>query len=87
MSKIGKIPVQLPKEIKANITVSQVGLEGPKGKLQISLPAGIKVENKDGQLLVTRSSDAKQDRANHGKSAGGITGDRRASAVEFAAAL
>ncbi|MBI5150643.1 MAG: 50S ribosomal protein L6 [Candidatus Omnitrophica bacterium] len=66
MSRIGKIPVAVPKEVKANIGPLNVHIEGPKGKLDLKLPSGIKVELKDGHLLVTRASDDKQARANHG---------------------
>ncbi len=66
MSRIGKIPVAVPKEVKINIQPSLVHLEGPKGKLDITIPHGIKVESKDGRLFVTRTVDTKQNRANHG---------------------
>jgi large subunit ribosomal protein L6 len=41
-------------------------MEGPKGKMSMSMPYGIKVEQKDNHLLVTRMNDTKQERANHG---------------------
>lgn len=66
MSRIGKIPVAVPKGVKVSVEPSQVHLEGPKGKLNLKLPAGIKVECKDDRLMVSRCSDTKQDRANHG---------------------
>lgn len=66
MSRIGKIPLLVAKEVKINITPTTVNLEGPKGKLSLSLPYGIKVEQGDNGLLVTRHNDSKQSRANHG---------------------
>jgi large subunit ribosomal protein L6 len=66
MSKIGKIAVIVPKGVKVDINPSNVHVEGPKGKLDLPLPHGIKVECKDDRLMVTRTSDLKQDRANHG---------------------
>jgi len=66
MSRIGKIPVKVPKEVKVSITKENVLLEGPKGKLGLNIPLGIKVEKKEDQLVVSRESDAKQDSANHG---------------------
>ena len=45
---------------------SQVLLEGPKGKISLSVPYGVTVEYKDNQLAVTRLNDTKQSRANHG---------------------
>ena len=66
MSRIGKIPVSVPKEAKVIIENEIIRVEGPKGKLSLSLPLGIKVEQKDGKLLLTRVSDNKQNRANQG---------------------
>ncbi len=66
MSRIGKIPVVLPKEAKIAIENRTVRFEGPKGKLSLTLPAGIKVEQKDNNLFVQRTSETKQDHANHG---------------------
>jgi large subunit ribosomal protein L6 len=66
MSRTGKIPINVPKEVKVNTQAGKVGIEGPKGKLELNIPNGINVELKDGKLAVTRTSDAKQSRANHG---------------------
>ncbi len=66
MSRLGKVPLVLPKEIKATVQASSVLLEGPKGKMTLDIPYGIKVELNDGVLTVTRGSDTKQNRANHG---------------------
>ena len=45
---------------------NNVTLEGPRGKLSLPIPHGVAVEHKGDQLLVTRNSDEKQKRANHG---------------------
>lgn len=66
MSRIGKIPLDCPKEVKLNITPTAVTMEGPKGKLSLSLPYAIKVEQNDKGLCVSRLNDIKQSRANHG---------------------
>ncbi|MBF0123380.1 MAG: 50S ribosomal protein L6 [Candidatus Omnitrophica bacterium] len=66
MSRIGKIPLALPKEAKVNITPTTVNMEGPKGKLSVPLPYGIKVEQNDKGLCVSRVNDTKQNKANHG---------------------
>jgi large subunit ribosomal protein L6 len=66
MSRIGKIPLPLPKEVKVAITPTTVNMEGPKGKLSVTLPIGIKVEQNDQGLCVTRVNDTKQNKANHG---------------------
>lgn len=66
MSRIGKNPIGLSKNVKVNIDQGCVRVEGPKGKLEINIPQGINVELKDEQLTVTRVSDEKQNRSNHG---------------------
>ncbi|MBF0618865.1 MAG: 50S ribosomal protein L6 [Candidatus Omnitrophica bacterium] len=66
MSRIGKIPLALPKEIKISITPTTVNMEGPKGKLSIGLLYGTKVEQNEKGLNVSRYNDTKQARANHG---------------------
>lgn len=66
MSRKGKVPVDLPQGLKVAIEASNVKLEGPKGKLDLFLPFGIKVEEKESKLFVSRSGNTKQERANHG---------------------
>ena len=66
MSRIGKNPVALPKDVKVSISVSNIHMEGPKGKLDMKLPVGIKVEQKENNLVVSRDADHKQARSNHG---------------------
>ncbi len=66
MSRIGKIAVAIPKEAKVALEEHLAKFEGPKGKLTLALPQGIKIEQKDNQLRVSRASDTKQSRANHG---------------------
>ena len=66
MSRIGKNPVPVPKEIKVTINNGSVHLEGPKGKLDLRVPHGIKIELKEDKVFVNRLANSKQDRANHG---------------------
>jgi len=66
MSRIGKVPINVPQEVKIAITEGSVSFEGPKGKESLAIPHGIKVEQKDNQLIVSRVSEVKQNRANHG---------------------
>ncbi|MCK5012290.1 MAG: 50S ribosomal protein L6 [Candidatus Omnitrophica bacterium] len=66
MSRTGKNPVDLPKGVKVDTTANKVSVEGPKGKLDLNIPHGVNVEFKDDKLTVTRISDAKQNRSNHG---------------------
>jgi large subunit ribosomal protein L6 len=69
MSRIGKAPVTVP----AGVTVSVgsdnvVTVKGPKGELKQPIDRDIKVEVKDGQIIVTRPTDQIRHRALHGLS-------------------
>jgi large subunit ribosomal protein L6 len=60
MSRIGRKPVPLPSGVKANIEAGAVQIEGPKGKLTVTLPPGIRVEQKDGALVALRQNDGQK---------------------------
>ena len=66
MSRIGKIPVEVPEKVKVGQENSIVNIEGPKGKLCLSLPAGIRIETIEKRIIVTRSSDSKLQKSLHG---------------------
>jgi large subunit ribosomal protein L6 len=66
MSRIGKKPVVIPKDVKIEIKENTVEVEGAKGKLSMPFSPRISVEIKDGQVLVKRSSDIKTDKSLHG---------------------
>lgn len=56
MSRVGKKPIPLPQGVKINIG-EELRVEGPKGKLSVPIPAGIRVEQKDHHLELVRDSD------------------------------
>jgi len=69
MSRIGKMPVEIPEKVKVVITGNIVNVEGPKGKLQQTVKGvedGIVVEVKDSVINVKRTSEAQSVRALHG---------------------
>ena len=66
MSRIGKKPLVIPKEIKVEIKDGVINVEGPKGKLSRTFSNRLSVEIKDGQLFVRRSTDTKVDKSLHG---------------------
>ncbi len=66
MSRIGKMPIDLPAQVKVSIANGGITVEGPKGKLSQELPEGVAVSVEDGQVIVTRSSEQKRIRAMHG---------------------
>jgi large subunit ribosomal protein L6 len=67
MSRIGKLPIKLEANVKAVVASGAVSFEGPKGKLSVPLPSpDIGVEVKGKEILVTRPSDSRAHRAQHG---------------------
>jgi large subunit ribosomal protein L6 len=58
MSRIGKKPIVLPKGVKAEIRDGLVSIQGPKGKVDTPVPAGITVEQRDGTLVALRENDS-----------------------------
>lgn len=68
MSRIGKKPISIPKEVKIEIKGNLICIEGPKGKLDRLLADRISLQMKDNQLFVKRQSDIKLDKALHGLS-------------------
>lgn len=66
MSRIGKLPITLPKGVRTNIQDDRVVVESDKGKLTTSLPDGIGCEIKEETLVVTRRNDSRSMRAFHG---------------------
>ena len=58
MSRIGKKPIAIPKGVTIKIEGNTVLVQGPKGKVDTPLPTGIKVEQKDGNLVALRENDS-----------------------------
>jgi large subunit ribosomal protein L6 len=57
MSRIGKKPIALPKGVKYTVQSNIVVVEGPKGKVNALIPAGITMSEKDGVLTIERPDD------------------------------
>ena len=53
MSRIGKKPVEIPAKTKVEVKGQAISVEGPKGKLEWTVPSPIKVEVKGGRVLAT----------------------------------
>jgi large subunit ribosomal protein L6 len=66
MSRIGKLPILIPKGVKVEVTDKEVKVQGVKGSLSCELHSSLKVVQKDGNLTVNRQGDEKQLRALHG---------------------
>ena len=57
MSRIGKKPIPLPQGVKYSFQGNVVTVEGPKGRMVQWIPAGISIENKNGELHAVREND------------------------------
>ncbi len=66
MSRIGKQPIPVPAGVSVSISPGRVMVNGPLGELSAEIPQRISVEQRDGELVVTRPTDRGADRALHG---------------------
>lgn len=68
MSRIGKKPIAVPKDVKVGLKNGLVTIEGPKGKLDFSLPDKISCQQQDSMLLFSASNMLKKTKALFGTS-------------------
>ncbi|WP_103501078.1 MULTISPECIES: 50S ribosomal protein L6 [Streptomyces] len=69
MSRIGKLPIQVPAGVDVTIDGRTVGVKGPKGNLSHTVVEPIEVaKGEDGAIVVTRPNDENRNRALHGLS-------------------
>lgn len=68
MSRIGKMPIAIPNGVTFTVADGNVvTVKGPKGQLEKAFSDRIKiVQNESNEIIVTRSTDEKNDRALHG---------------------
>ncbi|MCW9709235.1 50S ribosomal protein L6 [Fodinibius salsisoli] len=67
MSRIGNQPIELTDDVEFSIDADNVvTIKGGKGSDSLQVDETISVEEKDGELLITRSSDEKSQRSLHG---------------------
>ena len=57
MSRIGNKPVDVPSGASVQMEGSVAVVKGPKGTLRVTLPSGIRLERKDGHVLLGREGD------------------------------
>ncbi len=66
MSKIGKLPIQLPAQVSITLEADQAIVKGAKGELVVPIHSEVAVVIEDGQALVTRKSETKLAKSLHG---------------------
>lgn len=66
MSRIGKLPITLPKDVKVAVSGNTVKVDGPKGSLTLSHNNKVAVKQEGDQVLVLRQGEERDHRACHG---------------------
>ena len=67
MSRIGKLPITLPKGVEVNVSDKNlVTVKGAKGTLTQHMDSAITLKNEDGVITVSRATDQKRHKAMHG---------------------
>ena len=66
MSRIGKLPIALPKGVDVKMDAGKVIVKGPLGQLEQSIDASINLNVEEGNVVLTRNNDEKHTRALHG---------------------
>jgi large subunit ribosomal protein L6 len=66
MSRIGKLPIDMPSGVTITVDDSFVTVTGSKGTLKTPMLAGITVKQEGEQIIVARANDEAEQRAKHG---------------------
>ncbi|MFC5502796.1 50S ribosomal protein L6 [Lysinimonas soli] len=66
MSRIGRMPIDVPSGVTVTIDGQAVSVKGPKGELSLTVANPIEVSLEEGQVLVTRPDDERASRSLHG---------------------
>ena len=66
MSRVGRMPIQVPAGVKVSIADGMFTADGPKGKVSERLLDGIPVKIEDGVVTVDREGDSGELRSRHG---------------------
>ena len=66
MSRIGRMPVEIPAGVTVTVNGNVVTVKGPKGTLTDSFNERMNITVEGNQVIVTRPSDEKEDKSVHG---------------------
>ena len=66
MSRIGRLPIDIPAGVTVAVDGSAVSVKGPKGELVLNVASPIQVAVEENQVLVTRPDDERESRSLHG---------------------
>ncbi len=74
MSRIGRMPIDVPAGVTVTIDGQDVAVKGPKGELSLTVATPIEVALEEGQVHVTRPDDERVSRSLHGLTLGNLRG-------------
>src|SRR4051812_32479853 len=66
MSRIGKLPVEIPAKVEVKVDKNTVHVKGPKGELSQKISDGVTVKVEDNNVIVERATNQKNHRSLHG---------------------
>lgn len=66
MSRIGKLTITVPSNVKVAVESSRIKVDGPSGVLEMPLRSEVKVDMKDSQISVSRADESRAARSLHG---------------------
>jgi len=66
VSRVGKMPITIPKGVDVQAAAGSVRVKGPKGELTTRVPAGLTVSIENGEVRIARASEEPSQRAFHG---------------------
>jgi large subunit ribosomal protein L6 len=66
MSRIGRLPIDIPQGVDVVVDGRDVSVKGPKGQLALTVAQPISVAIEDGRVVVTRPDDERESRSLHG---------------------
>lgn len=66
MSRIGKLPIQIPSGVTVSVENNEVKVSGAKGNLSQQILPGIEVDVKDNTIFVARQNEEIETRSKHG---------------------
>lgn len=66
MSRIGKLPIQIPSGVTITVDSDVLTVKGPKGELTVPHLSDVTVKEDDGKMVVSRKDDERIAKAQHG---------------------
>lgn len=66
MSRIGKMPIPVPDQVRVGFEGQRITVEGPRGVLSFDVHPNMQVELVENEMIVTRPNDTNQNKALHG---------------------